>query len=102
MLRSTSDTQHPRKWAEALRREMQMAIGRRLRDEYELPAGTAARTVRALDAQGSRTRSLRGHRRHVLTGAAGNRAECKKQATAKSTGLFSVGLSASASRAQAA
>ena len=37
MLRSTPDTQHPRKWAEALRREMQMAIGRRLRDEYELP-----------------------------------------------------------------
>ena len=37
MLRSTPDTQHPRKWAEALRREMQMAIGQRLRDEYELP-----------------------------------------------------------------
>jgi hypothetical protein len=37
MLRSTPDTQHPRKLAEALRREMQMAIGQWLRDEYELP-----------------------------------------------------------------
>ena len=37
MLRSTPDTQHPRKWAEAFRREMQMAIGRQLRDECELP-----------------------------------------------------------------
>jgi hypothetical protein len=37
MLRSTTDTQHPRKWADALRREMQMAIGQQLRDEYELP-----------------------------------------------------------------
>jgi hypothetical protein len=37
MLRSTSNTQHPRKWAMALRREMQMAIGQRLRVEGELP-----------------------------------------------------------------
>ena len=37
MSRSTTDTQHPRKWADALRREMQMAIGHQLRDEYELP-----------------------------------------------------------------
>ena len=37
MLRSTPNTQHPRKWADALRREMQMAIGRQLQDEYELP-----------------------------------------------------------------
>ncbi len=37
MLRSTPNTQHPRKWADALRREMQMAIGHQLRDEYELP-----------------------------------------------------------------
>jgi hypothetical protein len=37
MLRSTSNNQHPRKWAAALRREMQMAIGHQLRDEYELP-----------------------------------------------------------------
>ena len=102
MLRSTSDTQHPRKWAEALRREMQMAIGRRLRDEYELPQELPPEPLGRSMRRGSRTRSLRGHRRHVLTGAAGNRAECKKQATAKSTGLFSVALSASASRAQAA
>jgi hypothetical protein len=37
MLRSTSNNQHPRKWAIALRREMQMAIGQQLRDECELP-----------------------------------------------------------------
>jgi hypothetical protein len=37
MPQSTPNTQHPRKWALALRRETQMAIGRRLRDEYELP-----------------------------------------------------------------
>ena len=37
MLRSTPNTQHPRKWADALRREMQMAIGRQLQDEYEWP-----------------------------------------------------------------
>jgi hypothetical protein len=37
MLRSTPNTQHPRKWAIALRREMQMAIGQRLRDRYEVP-----------------------------------------------------------------
>jgi len=37
MLRSTSNNQHPRKWAVALRREMQMAIGQQLRDECELP-----------------------------------------------------------------
>jgi hypothetical protein len=50
MLRSTPDTQHPRKWAEALRRETQMAIGRRLRDEYglpqELPPEPSARLIR--------------------------------------------------------
>ena len=33
MLRSTSNSQHPRKWAAALRREMQTAIGRQLRVE---------------------------------------------------------------------
>jgi hypothetical protein len=37
MLRSTPNTQHPRKWADALRREMQMAIGQQLRDRYQLP-----------------------------------------------------------------
>jgi hypothetical protein len=37
MLRSTSNSQHPRKWAEALRREMQTAIGQQLRVECELP-----------------------------------------------------------------
>ena len=37
MLRSTPNTQHPRKWADALRREMQMVIGQQLRDKYELP-----------------------------------------------------------------
>jgi hypothetical protein len=35
MLRSTSNSQ--RKWALALRREMQMAIGQQLRAECELP-----------------------------------------------------------------
>jgi hypothetical protein len=37
MLRSTSDNQHPHKWALALRREMQMAIGQQLSVECELP-----------------------------------------------------------------
>lgn len=37
MLRSTTDTQHPRKWADVLRREMQIAIGQQLRDKYESP-----------------------------------------------------------------
>ena len=37
MLRSTSNTNQPPKWAVALHREMQMAIGQQLRDEYELP-----------------------------------------------------------------
>ena len=37
MLRSTPNTQHPRKRAPALRREMQMAIGHQLWEEYELP-----------------------------------------------------------------
>jgi hypothetical protein len=37
MPRSTPDTQHPRKWALALRREMLMAIGQGLRIECELP-----------------------------------------------------------------
>ena len=37
MLRSTPNTQHPRKCADALRREMQVAIGQQLPDEYELP-----------------------------------------------------------------
>jgi hypothetical protein len=37
MLRSTSNTNQPPKWAVALRREMQMAIGHQFRDEYELP-----------------------------------------------------------------
>jgi hypothetical protein len=34
---STFDTQHPRKWALALRREMQTAIGQELRAECEVP-----------------------------------------------------------------
>ena len=37
MQRSTHNSQHPRKWAVALRREMQTAIGQQLRDKYELP-----------------------------------------------------------------
>jgi hypothetical protein len=37
MLRSTLNTQHPRKWPDALRREMQMAIGQQLRDKCEVP-----------------------------------------------------------------
>jgi hypothetical protein len=37
MPRSTPNTQHPRKWALALRRELLMAIGQRLRVERELP-----------------------------------------------------------------
>ncbi len=40
MLRATPNTQHPRKWAMALHREMQMAIGQQLRDDtvYASPA----------------------------------------------------------------
>jgi hypothetical protein len=37
MLRSTPNTQHPRKWPDALRREMQIAIGQQLQAEFELP-----------------------------------------------------------------
>ena len=37
MLRSTPNTQHPRKWTVALRCEMQMAIGQQLQTELELP-----------------------------------------------------------------
>jgi hypothetical protein len=37
MPRSTPNTLHDRKWASALRRGMQMAIGQRLRIECELP-----------------------------------------------------------------
>jgi hypothetical protein len=37
MLRTTSKTHQPRKWADALRRETQMAIGQQLRDRYEVP-----------------------------------------------------------------
>ena len=37
MLQATPNTQHPRKWALTLRREMQMAIGQQLRLECELP-----------------------------------------------------------------
>jgi hypothetical protein len=37
MLQATPNTQHPRKWALTLRREMQMAIGQQLRVECELP-----------------------------------------------------------------
>jgi len=37
MLQSTPNTQRRGKWAVALRREMQMAIGHQLRLEYELP-----------------------------------------------------------------
>ena len=46
MLRSTSNSQHPRKWAMTLRREMQMAIGQQLRDECELPPELPARLIR--------------------------------------------------------
>jgi hypothetical protein len=37
MLRSTPNSQHPRKWADALRREMGNGDRRQLQDEYELP-----------------------------------------------------------------
>jgi hypothetical protein len=37
MLRTTSKTHQPRKWAAALRSEMQMAIGQQLRDKNDLP-----------------------------------------------------------------
>jgi hypothetical protein len=37
MPRSTPNTQHERRWALALRREMLMAIGQQLRAECELP-----------------------------------------------------------------
>ena len=37
MLRSRPNNQHPRKWAMALRREKQMAIGQQIRDDHELP-----------------------------------------------------------------
>ena len=37
MVRSTTDTQHPHKWADGLRREMQIAIAQQLWEEYELP-----------------------------------------------------------------
>ena len=37
MPRLTLNTQHPREWALALRREMQIAIGQQLRSECELP-----------------------------------------------------------------
>ena len=33
----TFHSHHPQKWAGALRREMQTAIGQQLRAEYELP-----------------------------------------------------------------
>jgi hypothetical protein len=37
MPRSTSNAQHPHKWALAMRREMQKAIGQQLRGEWEVP-----------------------------------------------------------------
>jgi hypothetical protein len=37
MPRSTLDTQRPRKWALALRREMHVAIGQQLRAECQVP-----------------------------------------------------------------
>ena len=37
MLRSPSNTDQSLKWAAALRREMQIAIGQQLRVEWELP-----------------------------------------------------------------
>jgi hypothetical protein len=37
VLRSTANSQRPPKWALALRREVQMAIGQQLRAECELP-----------------------------------------------------------------
>jgi hypothetical protein len=50
MLRATPNTQHPRKWAMALHREMQMAIGQQLRDEHglrqELAPELSARLIR--------------------------------------------------------
>jgi hypothetical protein len=46
MLRSTSNSQNPRKWAMTLRREMQMAIGQQLRDECELPQELPPRLIR--------------------------------------------------------
>jgi hypothetical protein len=47
-MRSTSNTQYPRKWALALRREMQMAIGRQLRAEYEEPRELPAKLATLL------------------------------------------------------
>ena len=50
MPRSTFNSQHPHKWADVLRREMQMTIGQQLRDEYELlqelPSEPSARLIR--------------------------------------------------------
>jgi hypothetical protein len=37
MLQSATNSQHPHKWEFALRPEMQMAIGRQLGAEWELP-----------------------------------------------------------------
>jgi hypothetical protein len=45
MLRSASNAHQPLKWAAALRREMQIAIGQQLRVEWELP--TEVRTLLA-------------------------------------------------------
>jgi hypothetical protein len=46
MARSTSNTQPGRKWALALRREMQTAIGQQFRAEYELPQELTALPTR--------------------------------------------------------
>jgi hypothetical protein len=43
MLRSTPNSQPKRKWASALRREMEMGIGKQLRAECELPQELPAR-----------------------------------------------------------
>jgi hypothetical protein len=47
MPRSTPDIQPERKWALALRREMQMAIRQQLRTEYELPQELTALPTRS-------------------------------------------------------
>jgi hypothetical protein len=47
MPRSTSNTQPERKWALALRREMQMGVGQQLRAEYELPQELTALATRS-------------------------------------------------------
>jgi hypothetical protein len=48
MPQSTPNTQHPRKWALALRREMQKVIGQQLRAECEVPRELSPKLVTLL------------------------------------------------------